>query len=105
MTVACLEALALRDILAEGRERIAERIFPAASRFIDTPWQITVGGDLQNPKVEEKRNAQLQFINWYVAKLYRAAQNDPALATAFLEVAKFIHPPEALFRPGIIWRI
>ena len=47
----------------------------------------------------------MQLINWYVAKLYRAAQNDPALATAFLEVANFIHPPEALFRPGIIWRV
>ena len=47
----------------------------------------------------------MQFINWYVAKLYRAAQNDPALATAFLEVANFRHPPEALFRPGIIWRV
>jgi 2-polyprenyl-6-methoxyphenol hydroxylase-like FAD-dependent oxidoreductase len=105
MTVACLEALALRDILAAGRERIAERFFPAASRLIDTPGQIAVGGDLQNPKVEGKRNAQLRFINWYVAKLYRAAQNDPALATAFLEVANLIHPPEALFRPGIIWRI
>jgi hypothetical protein len=31
------------------------------------PWQITVGSDLQNSKVEGNRTMQARFINWYIA--------------------------------------
>ncbi len=100
MTVACVESLALRDCLAKGTQGIARRFFKLASQCIDTPWQIAVGSDLQNPRVEGKRTAQVRFVNWYVAKFYRAAQHDPMLATRFLEVANLMQQPAALLNPG-----
>jgi hypothetical protein len=108
MTVACMESLALRECLLAGTQGSAKRFLRAASRVIDTPWQIAVGSDLQHPRVEGKRTAQVRFINWYIAKFFQAAQHDGVLATKFLEVANLMQPPTALLSPGIalqVWKI
>ena len=100
MSVACVESLALRDCLAKGTQGLARRFFQMASRSIESAWQIAVGSDLQNPRVEGKRTAQVRFVNWYIAKFYRAAQRDAALATRFLEVANLMQQPTALLSPA-----
>lgn len=105
MTVACVEALALRDCLASGMQDIAKRFFRVASRLIDIPWQIAVGSDLQHPGVEDVRTVQVRFINWYIAKLYCAAQDDAVVAIRFLEVANLMRQPTALFDPRIAFRV
>lgn len=105
MTVAGMEALALRDCLAAGSQDLARRFFQAAARLIDIPWQIAVGSDLQHPKVPGKRPPQVRFINWYLAKLYRAGQRDPLLATCFLEVANLMKQPAALMEPRVALRV
>jgi 2-polyprenyl-6-methoxyphenol hydroxylase-like FAD-dependent oxidoreductase len=105
MTVACLESLALRDCLAVGTQQIAGRFLRKASKLIDIPWQIAVGSDLQHPRVEGKRTTQVRFINWYIAKLYRAAQDDAVLANRFLEVANLMRQPAALLDPQIAFRV
>lgn len=105
MTVACTEALALQECLAGGSQGIARRFFRAASKLIDIPWQLAVGSDLQHPAVAGKRTAQLRFINWYLAKLFQAAQHDAMLATSFLEVANLMKPPPSLMAPSIALRV
>jgi 2-polyprenyl-6-methoxyphenol hydroxylase-like FAD-dependent oxidoreductase len=105
MTVACMESIALRECLAAGSQGIARRFFRAASRLIDTPWQIAVGSDLQHPQVQGKRTAQVRFINWYIAKLYKAAESDSVLATIFLDVANLTRQPAELLTPAIALRV
>ena len=105
MTVACTEALALRECLATGSQGIARRFFASASRLIDIPWQIAVGSDLQHPDVVGKRPSQVRFINWYLAKLYHAGQRDAVLATRFLEVANLMKQPTTLMEPRIALRV
>jgi len=107
MTVACMEALALRQCLAAGSQGIARRFFRAARPLIDIPWQIAVGSDLQHPEVEGKRPAQVRFVNWYLEKLFRAAQHDGRLATSFLEVANLLKQPTSLMDPKVaflVWK-
>ena len=105
MTVSCMESLALRECLAAGTQKIAQRFLRAANRLIDIPWQIAVGSDLQHPLVEGKRTTQVRFINWYIAKLYLAAQYDAVLANRFLEVANLMRQPTALLDPQIAFRV
>ena len=105
MTVAGMEALALRQCLQAGAQGSAKRFFRAAKRLIDTPWQIAVGSDLQNPRVEGARTAQVRFINWYISKFFWAAQHDGVLATRFLEVANLMQPPTTLLSPGTALRV
>jgi 2-polyprenyl-6-methoxyphenol hydroxylase-like FAD-dependent oxidoreductase len=105
MTVAIMESLALRQCLAAGTDDIARRFFRAADPLIDTPWQIAVGSDLQHPDVKGKRPARLRFFNWYIAKLFRAAQTDIVLTTRFLEMLNLIRQPAALLEPGTALRV
>jgi len=95
----------LRECLVAGSQGIARRFFQAASKLIDIPWQMAVGSDLQHPAVTGKRTAQIRFINWYLAKLFQAAQHDAVLATRFLEVANLMKPPPSLMAPGIALRV
>jgi len=105
MTVACTEALVLRECLAAGPHGIARRFFQAASKVIDIPWQMAVGSDLQHPAVPGKRTPQVRFINWYFAKLFQAAQHDAVLAKRFLEVANLMKQPPSLMEPRIALRV
>ena len=75
--------------------------------LIDIPWQITVGSDLQHPRVQGTRTAQVRFIIWYIAKLFRAAQRDGVLAARFVEVANLTRQPESLLDPRmalLVWK-
>jgi 2-polyprenyl-6-methoxyphenol hydroxylase-like FAD-dependent oxidoreductase len=105
MTVACIEALILGECLAAGTQRLAPRFFRKASALIDIPWQIAVGSDLQHPQVQGTRTAQVRFINWYIAKLFRAAQHDAVLAARFIEVANLARQPQTLLDPRIALRV
>ena len=67
--------------------------------------QIAVGSDLQHPRVQGERAAQARFINWYISKLFRAAQQDDMLAARFLEVANLMRQPQALLDPRIALRV
>jgi hypothetical protein len=66
---------------------------------------MAVGSDLQHPAVAGKRTVQLRFINWYLAKLFQAAQQEAVLATRFLEVANLMKPPPSLMAPQIALRV
>jgi len=99
------EALILGECLAAGTQGLAQRFFRKTSALIDIPWQIAVGSDLQHPRVQGPRAAQGRFINWYISKLFRAAQQDDVLAARFLEVANLTRQPQALLEPRIALRV
>ncbi|HEY8491058.1 MAG TPA: monooxygenase [Dehalococcoidia bacterium] len=105
MTVAALEATALRACLDEGRAHLAQRFFRRAARVVDSPWQIAVGGDLRIPEVEGKRTPMVRFINWYVDRVHVAARHDPVVARAFQRVSNLVAPPPSLLRPGVALRV
>jgi 2-polyprenyl-6-methoxyphenol hydroxylase-like FAD-dependent oxidoreductase len=52
MSVAALEAIALRRCLARGDRRLARRFFRAAGKVVAPAWELAVGGDLALPEVE-----------------------------------------------------
>jgi 2-polyprenyl-6-methoxyphenol hydroxylase-like FAD-dependent oxidoreductase len=105
MTVAAQEAIALRDTLREAQTGYARRFFAAAARIVDIPWDIAVGNDLRHPQMNGPRSAKVRFINWYVGKLYKAAQHDGSLATAFLRVTNLEALPETLLHPEVVARV
>jgi len=105
MTSAALQAAALRDCLAANATPLWLRFFRAAARIVDVPWSIAVGADLAFPQAEGPRGPMVNFLNWYIAKLHRAAHRDPVLALAFHKVSNLVAPPPTLLRPGIVWRV
>ena len=105
MTVAALEALALRETLAEGTPALAARFFRRAARLIDVPWDIAAGSDLRLPAVPGPRPPRVRAVNSYVARVQAAAATDATVGLAFLRVANLLDRPEALLRPSIAVRV
>ena len=100
MTVAALQAAALRDTLAGGDRDLARRFFRAAARPADMAWQLTVGGDLALPSVQGPRPLPVRVLNAYAARVQAAAERDPAIAEQLLRVVSLQDPPTRLFRPS-----
>jgi 2-polyprenyl-6-methoxyphenol hydroxylase-like FAD-dependent oxidoreductase len=106
MSVAALEALALRDCLRDGPTAgLAARFFAKVSRIVDIPWGIAVGSDLRFPGVQGARTAKVRLVNAYLARFHLAAAADPVLGRAFLRVVNLMDRPEALLRPEIARRV
>ena len=106
MSVAALEALALRDCLHDGPAAgLAGRFFAKAARIVDIPWQIAVTSDLRFPGIQGPRTAKVRLVNAYLARFHVAATADPVLGRAFLGVVNLIDRPEGLLRPAIAARV
>jgi flavin-dependent dehydrogenase len=105
MSVAALEALALRECLRAGSAGLATRFFAKVARIVDIPWGIAVTSDLRFPWIQGARTAKVRLVNAYLARFHVAAEHDPVLARAFLRVVNLMDRPEGLLRPALALRV
>ena len=105
MTVAALQAQALRPCLQHGAAGLAQRFFRAAAKPISVAWQLAAGGDLNLPHVKGPRPLSVRIANTYVDRLQRAAESDVEVAEQFLRVTGFVDPPSRLLHPKVLFRI
>ena len=102
MTVAALQAQALRQSLQRGANGLARRYFRAAAKPIGVAWRFAVGGDLNLPEVEGPRPLSLRLANKYVDRLQTAAESDLAVAEQFTKVVALVDPPTRLLQPQMM---
>jgi flavin-dependent dehydrogenase len=105
MTVAALEAEALRRQLAD-RGGFDPRPFQReVGRIVGGAWALATGADLAFPGVEGKRTVMSELIGGYIGRLQAGAARDPRLGAAFLRVSSLVDPPAAVFRPSTALRV
>jgi 2-polyprenyl-6-methoxyphenol hydroxylase-like FAD-dependent oxidoreductase len=105
ITVAALEALALRRHLERGIQPQPRRVFADLARVVDVPWDIAAGGDLVFPGVPGRRTLKVRLISAYLARLHAAAAHDATLASAFVRVIGMVAPPRSLLTPSVAVRV
>jgi 2-polyprenyl-6-methoxyphenol hydroxylase-like FAD-dependent oxidoreductase len=105
MSVAALEALALRRHLRRGAHPEPRRLLRDLARAVDVPWEIAAGGDLVFPGVHGHRTAKTRLANAYLSRLHAAAADDGRLGVAFTRVAGLVAPPQSLLRPAVALRV
>jgi 2-polyprenyl-6-methoxyphenol hydroxylase-like FAD-dependent oxidoreductase len=105
MSVAALQAVALRDLLASGDHDLARRFFRAAARPVSAAWKLAAGADLALPVVEGPRPWPVRMINAYVGWFQTAAEHDIVLTERFFRAAGLLDPPTSLLRPSAALRV
>jgi len=105
MSVAALESIELDAVLNAGTGDVARRFFRRAAKVVDIAWAISVGNDLRIPETVGPRNAGVNFVNWYMSKLHKAAHADTVPAMAFFRVANLLAPPASVLHPKVAWRV
>jgi 2-polyprenyl-6-methoxyphenol hydroxylase-like FAD-dependent oxidoreductase len=104
MTIAALQALALRDCLSKGTEDLPRRYFRAAAKPTRLAWRMTAGGDLSLPEIVGTPPLATRVFNRYVDRVLTAAEYDVAAFEQFVRVAWLVDPALSLLRPAIVWR-
>ncbi|NOR03854.1 2-polyprenyl-6-methoxyphenol hydroxylase-like oxidoreductase [Mycolicibacterium fortuitum] len=105
MSVAALEALALRDCLTRGADDLGRRFLRAAAGCVNTAWQMACGADLALPQIEGPRPLAVRLSNWYTERVLTAAEADPVVTEAFFRVMNLVDPPSRLVHPSIVARV
>ena len=105
MSVAALQAVALRQTLSSGGDRLFQRYFKASRRIIDIAWELAVGSDLSLPEVEGERPIPTRLANAWTERILKAAEHDPYVAEVFGSVTDLLAPPAVLMRPRFVWRV
>jgi 2-polyprenyl-6-methoxyphenol hydroxylase-like FAD-dependent oxidoreductase len=104
MTIAALEALALRDCLSDGTTELSRRFFRAAAKPIRQAWQLAAGGDLALPEIDAAQSLPTRMFNAYVDRIMTAAEYDPFAVDQFSRVTALLDPATRLLRPAMLWR-
>lgn len=105
MTVAALEAEALRACLSGGDGQLRRRYDRAVVKVVDHAWGMATGTDLVLPEIEGRRNLSTRLATAYTHRLRRAAETDGEVAASFLRVAGMLEPPSHTLRPTVLRRV
>ncbi|HUB55435.1 MAG TPA: 2-polyprenyl-6-methoxyphenol hydroxylase-like oxidoreductase [Mycobacterium sp.] len=105
MSVAALDALALRDCLRRGVSDLPRRYFRAAAKAIGVAWQIGATDDLKIPEVEGRRTPSMRMTSRLVDLVLTACESDAVVATQFFKVAWLVDSPIRLLQPAFLYRV
>jgi 2-polyprenyl-6-methoxyphenol hydroxylase-like FAD-dependent oxidoreductase len=105
MSVAALEAVALRDCLLRGDADLSRRFFRAAAKPVRTAWRMAVAADLALPQVLGRRSIPMRLSNWYTDRVLAAAESDTVVTEGFFRVMNLVDPPARLLHPFFLMRV
>jgi hypothetical protein len=105
MSVAALDAVALREALRHGVTDLPRRYFRAAAKSIGVAWQLAAGSDLAFPEVEGRRTPSMRVTNRFVDSVLAAAEPDAVVGSQFFKVTALIDPPARLLSPLFLYRV
>ena len=104
MTMAALQALALRDCLATGEVGLARRFFAAAAARIRPVWAMNATND-RTFALDATLSPDVRLRRWITAAVLRAAATDIGVAERLVRVRGLVDSPARLHSPALLWRV
>jgi 2-polyprenyl-6-methoxyphenol hydroxylase-like FAD-dependent oxidoreductase len=108
MSVAALDALALRETLAvvgdPRRPDFPARYYRRAGRTLGGAWRMARGSDLLVPYLAPLASAPERLMSRWIGRVVAAGERDGEVARCFIRVASLVDPPTALLAPRLAAR-
>ena len=105
MTVAALEAVALRRCLRGGDDELPQRFSRAAAKIVRVAWRNAVSADLSLPEIAGERPLGMRINNMFADMVLTAVESDPVVTSQFFRVLGMLDSPARLMRPSILARV
>jgi 2-polyprenyl-6-methoxyphenol hydroxylase-like FAD-dependent oxidoreductase len=105
MTVAALDAAALRDCLRRGGTDLPRRYFRASAKPIGVAWQMVASSDLTFPEVTGRRSKSMRITTRLVDWALTACESDSVVAARFFRVNGLVDSPIRLLHPAFVYRV
>jgi 2-polyprenyl-6-methoxyphenol hydroxylase-like FAD-dependent oxidoreductase len=105
MSVAALDAVALRDCLRGGVTDLPRRYFRATAKAIGVAWSTGATSDLAFPEVQGRRTRSMRVTSRLVERVLTASESDAMIGTQFFRVTGLLDPPTRLLRPSFLYRV
>lgn len=109
MTVAALEAVALKAMLAGERPEtlptLGARFHKACAKIVSVPWFFSSTEDFRYPNTVGKRGPFLPLLHWYNQQIFELSAVDRDVYAAFGLVMQLLSAPALLFKPGIVFKV
>ena len=105
MTVAALEADALRTCLRGGGADLSRRYFRASAKPIGVAWQMAASSDLTLPGVTGRRTRLMRLAARFLDWALTACETDLVVAVRFFKVNGLICSPVRLLHPAFVVRV
>jgi 2-polyprenyl-6-methoxyphenol hydroxylase-like FAD-dependent oxidoreductase len=108
MTAAAQQAHALgRELDRAGTvdRSFARRYFKAASRTVNTPWSIAVGGDFAYAGTKGNKPFGTDLVNRYIDRVVKAGQHDDDVVIRLNETLALLRSPQTLMAPTFVLRV
>jgi 2-polyprenyl-6-methoxyphenol hydroxylase-like FAD-dependent oxidoreductase len=102
MTVAALQALALRAALGTNDTELPHRFYRAAAEVIGPTWAMN---HARSARPAKRRTLSQRAATWSTAKVLRAAETDIVLTERILRVSNLVDPPTRLRDPLLLGRV
>ena len=104
MSMAALQALALRDCLRADDADLARRFYGAAAAGVGPVWAMNAAND-RAPSTSTARTPHRRLRNWADRAALRAAASDITVAERFIRVRSLVDPPAQLKDPALFLRV
>jgi len=105
MTVAALEAAALRSCLRRGGADLPRRYSRASAKPVSVAWQMVASSDLTFPGVAGQRSRFMRLSTRLVDWALAACESDLVVAVRFFKVNGLIYSPIWLLHPAFLCRV
>jgi 2-polyprenyl-6-methoxyphenol hydroxylase-like FAD-dependent oxidoreductase len=104
MTMAALQAVALRECLRAGDTDLALSFYRAAAENISPVWAMNEAND-RRPSTKTPRSLRGRARSWMQRAALTAATNDIVVAERILRVRNLVDPPARLQDPALLFRV
>ena len=108
MSVAAMEALALKNLMENGNGKSLARSFhKKASRIVGIPWLLSSleGFRMKHTTGSKPLPVGMKFMHWYLGHIFKLSSTHSRIYVTFVEIFNLKKHPVYLFFPGVFFQV